>query len=64
MFHCECVQTLEQVSQRVSGVSVLGDAQNCGPEQPAVVGPALSSRVGLDNLQRPLPMSAVLLLCF
>lgn len=50
-------QTLDQVAQRGSG-----DVQNPashGPEQPAPADPALSRDLGLGNLQRCLPTSAV-----
>lgn len=45
IFHCEGYQTLEQVTQRGGGVSILGDTQSLtghSPEQPAAVDPALS----------------------
>lgn len=44
-FHLEGNDTQEQVAQTGCGVFILGDIQNWsvqGPEQPALVGPALS----------------------
>lgn len=54
----EFVQTVEQVSQRHCEVTVFGDTQNPtghSLEQPAGADPALSRKVGLDDLQRYLP---------
>lgn len=48
---------------REVAVSILGDIQNPHgyiPELPAVAAPAVSCGVGLDDLQRPLPTSAIL----
>lgn len=45
-------QTLERFVQASCGVSILGSTQNlagCGPEQPALVGPAGSWEVGWDD---------------
>jgi len=53
LFYCVGSQTLAHVAQRHYGVSIFGDTQNspgCGPEQLAVVEPALSRGVGLDDL--------------
>ena len=53
--------TLEQVAWKGCGVSILGDIQNpAGHGQPALAKPALSRGVGLGDLQRSLPTSAVL----
>ena len=59
------IQTLAQVCWSGCGIiSILGGIQNStrqSPEQPALVDPALSkAAVGLDNLQRSLPASAIL----
>lgn len=56
-------QTLEQVAHKSSGVSALGDSQTLtryDPEQPAVYDLALGRRVGLDDLQKGLPISTAL----
>jgi len=56
-------QTLEQVAQKVCGVSILRDMQTPvghGSGQPAVVEVVLSRRIGLDSLQTSLSTSTVL----
>lgn len=61
LFHWYC--TVEQILQRVCGVSILGDTQNAtgnGPEWHFPAYPSFSRRVRLDNLFRCLPASAVL----
>lgn len=48
-------QTLEEVAQRVYGVSILRDIQNLaeqGPGQPALPDPALSRGFGIEDPQR------------
>lgn len=48
----ECDQTPVQISYTGCRVSILGHVQNptgCGPEQPAVVGLALSRGIGLET---------------
>lgn len=64
--HFEDGQILEQVAQRGWGVSFLGDIQSPleqGPAQSALADPALSRDVGLDDLHRGLPTSALLCFC-
>lgn len=54
---------LEQVVQKCSGVSILGDNSNPtghSPEQLTVIGMALSRGAGGGILQKSLPTSAVL----
>lgn len=49
-------QTLDQRTQRVYGVSVLGDGQDqtgYGSQEPVVVVPALSVGIGLDTSRGP-----------
>lgn len=60
LLYSEEGQTLEQVAQSSCGVSleILKDLAGHGPGQPAVGD--LSSRAGLNYLQRCLPASAVL----
>lgn len=56
------VTALEQIAQRGCGVSFSGDTQNqhrCHPAQRALGDPAQQG-FGLDNLQRSLPISAIL----
>lgn len=57
---------LEMVDPRGCEVSILGDVKNPtehSPGQPALVGPALSRRAGLDCVQRCLPASTALSSC-
>ena len=58
LIYCKRDWTMEQVTQRDCGVSILGDIQNPagpepGPEQPGLVDSALSIWGGLDYLQGP-----------
>lgn len=71
-FHCEYGQTLDQVTQGGSGLSILGDIQNLsyihnwkqGPEQCDLTEPALSR--GLDEmmLRDPFQIKCFMILWF
>lgn len=58
LIYYEGGQALEQIAQRCCGVALPGDIQNPtqhSPGQTAPADPALSRRVGWDELQRSLP---------
>lgn len=61
-FFCKGAQTLEQVVQRVMESSSLETLKiGHGSEQPVVVNLALRRGAGLDDLQRHLPVSTIVL---
>jgi len=66
-FNCEVGQPLQQVAQRVCGVSIHRDLINLnghGPMQCVLGDPTLSRSVcgesGLDGFQRDLPMPSIM----
>lgn len=56
-------KTLEEVTQRGCGVSILDDIQQptgCSHGQPALSNPTMRKGDGLDNLQKYLPIIKIL----
>jgi len=63
LFYCKGDQTLEHVTWRGFGFSmcrVIQASVGHSSKQPAIVGPALSEEIGLDDLYRCPPTSAFL----
>lgn len=63
LFYCKGGQTLEHVAQRCYRPSILRNIQNqtgLGLEQPALVDSVLSGGLGLQDVQRSFPTSAIL----